>query len=564
MAASISRVGYFDDVPMSAFLATPHEFGFPNGKRHIDLSVREKIPLKLLTIIGGTEKADVTTADCRDLGYRRNLVCKIMKTAPKDKYALEPRDLQKLRHVHIVAFVATFTHNHRAYALMYPHAKTDLGKYMDPVSHWLRGDEFYDSHMPVVSKVEDLDLSLSAPVRISHLRDFFPCLTEALAYLHKHNVKHKDIKPANILVDRFNSPILADFDLSHRYTDPNEVPTSGPTGYTYPYAAPETIENDNRPFQSDIFSLGCVFSEMITLVMGQNLQDFRMHRTNPSNPEGAFHICIDSTQTWLHRLYDPSLTKALRNANDNTRQVVPSEGYEHHQSYIIAVDTICRMLNSKAKDRPDAEGLSRLFIAMATRQCSECEKQALADQALLRTVSADTTARRPPQNPSDAIGSQPAQKATHLAPPPVPGPGERRMTSDSHLSPLNSARSNRNTSRGVKRRTTDQISTSVGERTPLAEHSPPSLIQSSDLPERLPRPTKNLLVSPAQSYASSSEIPQPANGEVDHSGPLSQRQKLWESIGYDVQSRRWKIRKKSDLESGYWIFSPPFAPPLTD
>jgi serine/threonine protein kinase len=539
---------------MSAFLATPHEFRFRNGKRHIDLSVREKIPLKLLTIIGGTEKADVTTADCRDLGYRRNLVCKIMKTAPKDKYALEPRDLQRLRHVHIVAFVATFTHNHRAYALMYPHAKTDLGKYMDPISHWLRGDEFYDSHMPIVSKVESLDLSLSATARVSYLRDFFPCLTEALAYLHKHHVKHKDIKPANILVDRFNSPILADFDLSHRYTDPNEVPTSGPTGYTYPYAAPETIENDNRPFQSDIFSLGCVFSEMITLVMGQNLQDFRIHRTNPSNPDGAFHLCIDSTQTWLHRLHDPGLTTALRNANDNTRQAVPFAGYEHYQSYIVAIDTICRMLNSKAKDRPDAEGLSGLFIAMATRPCSECEKQALADQSLLRTVPADNTARRPPQNPRDAIGSPPPQRATHLALPPMSRPGERRMTSGSHLSPLNSARSNLHTSRGVKDRTTDQTSPSGGERSSLAEHSPTSRIRSSDLPERLPRPTENAAVSPAPSYASSSEIPQPANGEADQAGTLSQHQKLREAIGYDVQSRRWKIRKKSDLESGYWIF----------
>jgi serine/threonine protein kinase len=551
VTATTSCLDYYDDIPMSAFLATPQEFCFPNGKRHIDLSVRAKIPLKFLTIIGGTGKADVKTVDCRDLGYRRNLVCKIMKTAPKDKYTLKPLDLEKLRHVHIVAFVATFTYNHRDYALMYPHAKADLGKYMDPISHWLRGDEFCDSHTPLVSKVQDLDLSLSAPARISHLRDFFPCLTEALAYLHKQHVKHKDIKPANILVDRFNSPILADFDLSHRYADPNEVPTSGPTGYTYPYAAPETIENDNRPFQSDTFSLGCVFSEMITLVMGQNLQDFRTHRTNTLNLEGAFHKCIDSTQTWLHRLHDPSLTSALRNTNDNTRQVVPIEGYDHDQAYVMAIKTICGMLNPKAKDRPDTEGLSRSFIPIATRQCTECAKQASAEQALLQTVPADSTARVSPQNPGDAMASEPTHSATHLAPPPMPRPGERRMTSGSHLSPLSSARSILDTGRGAEHRTADQTSASVGERSPSAEHFTASLIQPTNLSERLPLQPEIPSVSPAQSSASPSELPQPANGEADNSGTLSQRQKLLEAIGYDVQSRQWKIHKRADLESRY-------------
>src|ERR1700730_16210787 len=96
---------FCDDVPMGEFLVTPREFFFPNGELHIDLTVREPIPLKLVSLVGSTGKADVMTVDCRNLGYRRNLVCKIMKTQKKTKYTMEPPDLRRLRHVHVVAFV---------------------------------------------------------------------------------------------------------------------------------------------------------------------------------------------------------------------------------------------------------------------------------------------------------------------------------------------------------------------------------------------------------------------------------------------------------------------------
>lgn len=527
---------FHDDVPMSRFLATPREFYFPNKELHIDLTVREPIPLKLGSLVGGTGKADVVTVDCRDLGYRRHLVCKIMKTRKKTKYAMKPPELRGLRHVHVVAFVATFTHNHRDYALMYPHAKTDLGKYMEPVSNWLRGEEFYDSHVPIVSKVEDLDLSMSAPARISHLRNFFPCIAGALQYLHTQNVKHKDIKPANILVDRFNSPILADFDISHRYTDHKEAPTGGPTIFTYSYAAPEAIGNEDRPYESDIFSLACVFSEMITLVMGQNLQDFECSRARGPQGDAAFHKSIPATRAWLTKLYDQSSTDELRKANKHTLQFVPIEGYHQDQALITAINTICRMLDSTPHRRPIARGMSRFFCPIATNHCTECTEQRERDKSSLQTIREHDAALGLVQDSNAAILHEPSQSPAHLT---VPLQSAMLSGRDRGSDCLKASVNGGQFANEQPPRPIEQSSAPVGRSSPHRKPSPAS-------PERSPLPPNKPLASPERSPAPSYEQ---TNGLFDNPGTLSQRQKLRGAIGYDVQDRKWKIRFSSELES---------------
>jgi serine/threonine protein kinase len=541
---------FCDDVPMSEFLVTPREFFFPNGELHIDLTVREPIPLKLVSLVGSTGKADVMTADCRNLGYRRNLVCKIMKTQKKTKYTMEPPDLRRLRHVHVVAFVATFTHNHRDYALMYPHAKADLGKYMEPVSNWLRGDDFCDSHVPIVSKVEELDLCKLAPLRISHLRNFFPCLAEALHYLHRENVKHKDIKPANILIDRFNSPILTDFDISHRYTDQNEAPTAGPTIFTYSYAAPEVIGNGGRPFESDMFSLGCVFSEMITLIMGENLQDFESYRAGGPQGDAAFHQSIDRTQEWLNRFYDPLFTTSLRNRNKNTIQTVPSEGYHQNQALDTAIRTICSMLDPDAKKRPVGRGLSLCFCPVATKECTECQEQNLRYQPSYPAIPIKDNIGEKTQHPGAAIPPGDIRGATHLAVPLRPTRyGERVGSSGGTCFAHKAQQEQSQISIEQPFESTKNPSTSLAQ--PSTSHAPSTRIP---VPSSLP-PGKSPVPLPESNQAS--------NGLFRNPGTLSQRQKLRKAIGYDVQKRQWNMCLPSEFESKNELTFPFFESALT-
>jgi serine/threonine protein kinase len=86
-------------------------------------------------------------------------------------------------------------------------------------------------------------------------------LAQALQHLHRKNIAHQDIKPANVLLDAHNRPKLADFGLSREFADPQSR-TRTRVG-SLAYMAPEVIVGNARdPFPSDIWSLGVTFFYM--------------------------------------------------------------------------------------------------------------------------------------------------------------------------------------------------------------------------------------------------------------------------------------------------------------
>ncbi|CAJ1935934.1 unnamed protein product [Sphenostylis stenocarpa] len=84
-----------------------------------------------------------------------------------------------------------------------------------------------------------------------------------LKYLHDHNVVHRDIKCANILVDVSGAVKLADFGLA-KATKFNDVRSSKGSPY---WMAPEVVNLNSGGgygLAADIWSLGCTVLEMLT------------------------------------------------------------------------------------------------------------------------------------------------------------------------------------------------------------------------------------------------------------------------------------------------------------
>src|SRR4029077_20931362 len=115
---------------------------------------------------------------------------------------------------------------------------------------------------------EPLDRFLGQPMELSRFLRFAVGLAAALGKLHQQGLIHKDIKPANILVDSASGAVwLTGFGIASRL--PRERQSAEPPEMiagTLAYMAPEQTGRVNRSIdsRSDLYSLGVTFYEMLT------------------------------------------------------------------------------------------------------------------------------------------------------------------------------------------------------------------------------------------------------------------------------------------------------------
>lgn len=87
-------------------------------------------------------------------------------------------------------------------------------------------------------------------------------VAEALGYAHTHKVLHRDVKPANIMLTEDRRAKLGDFGIARRL-GLDETQIQGWFGSPL-YMSPEQARDEPLTNQSDLFSLGAVFYELLT------------------------------------------------------------------------------------------------------------------------------------------------------------------------------------------------------------------------------------------------------------------------------------------------------------
>jgi serine/threonine protein kinase len=90
-------------------------------------------------------------------------------------------------------------------------------------------------------------------------------VAEALAHAHERGVLHRDIKPANILLTPALSAKVTDFGIGKLLSGDTELTSTGQMVGSPAYMSPEQIKGDKLDARTDIFSLGVVLYQALTL-----------------------------------------------------------------------------------------------------------------------------------------------------------------------------------------------------------------------------------------------------------------------------------------------------------
>src|SRR6516162_10185039 len=115
---------------------------------------------------------------------------------------------------------------------------------------------------------EPVDRLLGVPMKVESFLGLAIAVTSAVGKLHQRGLIHKDIKPANILLNDATGEVrLTGFGIASRFVRERQPPHPPETiAGTLAYMAPEQTGRMNRSIdsRSDLYALGVTFYQMLT------------------------------------------------------------------------------------------------------------------------------------------------------------------------------------------------------------------------------------------------------------------------------------------------------------
>lgn len=198
-----------------------------------------------------------------------------------------------------------------------------------------------------------LELSITPDEALRYLSQ----IADALGEAHRHGIIHRDVKPANILF-KDETPLLSDFGIAKAINADADLTSTGIFLGSPNYVSPEQADGMKLDGRADLYSLGCIFYEMLT---GQK----------PYISDSVIDIVIKHKQAPIPKL--------------------PNDLME----YQVLVD---KLMAKKREDRySDAEALIEEIKKLQSSQRSAVGLQGFVDEEQARIAAAELRNRRSKQ-----------------------------------------------------------------------------------------------------------------------------------------------------------------------
>lgn len=306
---------------------------------HFDINRLDKLPFVHLSDLGHGHSGMVAKVRDEITGAvfaRKRLqipaAIKRVRTKLLHSFHNETSTILKLRpHHHVIDLFATYATDDHYGLLLQPVADGgDLSDFLGRFWTFLEGTQFGTQerllkHMSCIAK------------------QALGCLASGLVFMHKAGIRHGDIQPSNILVHK-GSVLYIDFEFSTDAAFLDAFDTRG--NFTKMYAAPEALHLEGTDEYSDVFSLGCVFIELLAALLGR--ADLRPERSAlSSNQNRPFAESMGQIQLSL-------------------LQLRPSEDKYFLPTIIASMTEIDRM------GRPTAESVWQRLLDRPGYFCAQC------------------------------------------------------------------------------------------------------------------------------------------------------------------------------------------------
>ncbi|KAI9766121.1 MAG: hypothetical protein M1839_005028 [Geoglossum umbratile] len=279
-ALSPAARGEFLDC-QSAVLTKSLDFEKGERRRHFHFGRGEPIPYEVRAKLGSggygeVEKVVSLISHCEFARkkFRRGRSSEKSQKEIKS-FLSELQILRRIKHIHCVEMIGSYTDPTYFALIMSPVANCNMATYM--------------SH------------SANSTDEKSVLRTFFGCLANGLQYLHDAKIRHRDIKPENILV-KGEMVYLTDFGISLDWEDLSGSTTTADSAKSILYCAPEVANYQPRNSSSDVWSLGCVFLEMVTALKGEKITNMRSYFKDRSG-DYRFYRNRENAMQWIEQLH---------------------------------------------------------------------------------------------------------------------------------------------------------------------------------------------------------------------------------------------------------------------